>query len=268
MHVQDTTQSHPAIALFKTQPGAIGFHRSIATLRELGGDAAYPPPGGEYPRGTRVGAFYIGGDTPHVWTVAEINHMATGVDYLLPIWVRSNPAGHSGEAEGRAAADRLRTLGAPDNCAVVLDLEVAIDRQFVVDFKANVGKHTVICYGSSSSLFSNPGPWYWVAEPGTSAPDKRAVGTQFVFDGTYDLSWWHSDFVSAHMWSVRTPKPSFAIHAGDGKTSLLAHAVARKVTVLDLITLALDHLADDKRADFVQYIAGAPIPTSVDWVSE
>ena len=53
-------------------------------------DAAYPP--AKPPAADGV-CIYIGGDTPHVWTLAEIE--AQPARYRLPIFVRSNPAGIS-----------------------------------------------------------------------------------------------------------------------------------------------------------------------------
>src|SRR5258708_34543951 len=59
-------------------------------------DASTPP--NVIPQSDVV-AFYIGGDTPHVWTDAQIS--AVHDRWRLPIWVRSNPNGSGeGTAEG------------------------------------------------------------------------------------------------------------------------------------------------------------------------
>lgn len=213
----------------------LGFHRSVAKVTETidaGGDAAYPPPGGKYPAGEKVGAFYIGGDTPHVWSVAEINTMAGGVDYLLPIYVRSNPGAVPAASDAAAAKAHLNAIGAPSTCAVVLDLETAVDAAYTAEFAKAVLPHLSVTYGSSGPLFGNNHPPYWVAEPGTPHPDPRAVGTQYAWDHFYDLSWWDAAFVSTHFWATKpTPPPVGPFkQVATGTESLAAVADSRKGT--------------------------------------
>ena len=53
-------------------------------------DAAWPPARPPVADGCCI---YIGGDTPHVWSLADI--ASQRARYRLPIFVRSNPPGRS-----------------------------------------------------------------------------------------------------------------------------------------------------------------------------
>ena len=84
-------------------------------------DAAYPPVQ-PFP-GCQAVAGYIGGNTPHVWTLAEWQRFAGLVQF--PIWTgyqRTN-----GAADGQAAAQLMHQLGwnpgSPYRRAVILDME-------------------------------------------------------------------------------------------------------------------------------------------------
>lgn len=140
-------------------------------------DMAYPT--ASHPTADIVG-FYIGGDTPHVWTDEpphrEISTYAP--DGKLPIWVRSNPTNASeGKAEARIVIAWLKAHNVPYGMTVVLDLEIAINASYVNAFNSEVehaGYH-VMKYGSLSTIARNPrtfatwGAW-WIGHPPSSMP--------------------------------------------------------------------------------------------------
>jgi peptidoglycan hydrolase-like protein with peptidoglycan-binding domain len=151
-------------------------------------DAAYPPAN---PPATDGVAFYIGGDTPHVWTIAEIN--AATPRYRLPIYVRSNPASAIAAVDVQEALSALHNIGAPKGCLVAWDTETAADTGYmavVYTLIVNAG-YKLIDYGSQSNLFANQLPvsgYYWGAEwDGASAVLAGDAGTQYADDGAYDL---------------------------------------------------------------------------------
>jgi hypothetical protein len=117
---------------------------------------------------TDIVAFYIGGDTPHVWTDAEIHATYGRNRYRLPIFVRSNPAGMGeGHLEGGEAVAWMMRHHMPRGTTVALDYEAAIDDPYLEAFDAvvtNAGYKTML-YGSESTVLSNhkPSGGYWVA---------------------------------------------------------------------------------------------------------
>lgn len=152
-----------------------------------GYDAAYAP--AHPPVGDQVAMLYIGGDTPHIATLAEWNSQPAR--YRLPIWTRDNPAGHDGAAEGRAALAKLDQLGAPRGILIGLDYETAVDAAFVAAFDSALvaGGNKTVLYGSKSSVFRNPRPsgGYWTADlTGRPHSYPGAVITQWEFEAGWD----------------------------------------------------------------------------------
>lgn len=140
-------------------------------------------------------AFYIGGNTPEVPTLAQVK--TVGVRYWLPVFTRSDPQTASATDDANAALTRLKVLGAPSGITVGLDLETAVDPNYVSAFSNLLDLHdyAVLAYGSKSTLFRNPEPYagYWVADY-TNQPHlyPGTVATQYA-DATmakrpYDLS--------------------------------------------------------------------------------
>lgn len=126
-------------------------------------DASSPP--ATAPGGYDAAAGYIGGNTPHVWTVPEWKRL--GGLPKLPIWVRSNPAGHTGHDDGFAALEQLYTIGCPRGSTIALDLETAIAQAYVISFNQVMtwAGFYVWVYGSRSTVFGNPAcAGYWVAD--------------------------------------------------------------------------------------------------------
>lgn len=178
---------------------------------KIGYDAAFPNPNGI--PGTQVVCIYAGGDTPHVWTDAEINEQPE--QYRLPIFVRSNPTQCDPHVDASAFMAWLLAHNVPSGAVVSLDLETAVDPAYVQTFETllyNDG-HPVLPYGSRSSLFQNPqGGGYFVADPGATGlyvePGKLVVATQYAYDGSYDLSFFADSLVLWQHPNPPTPAPA------------------------------------------------------------
>lgn len=152
-----------------------------------GYDASSPPAN---PPRTDVVAFYIGGDTPHVWTPTEIAKQTAR--YRLPIWVRSDPSGAIAPATDAAACTAaLKALGAPRLTLVALDLETAIDPTWVAAFGVEIGAdYGVLVYGSADNLFKNPRlAGYWLDLPGAKGIPANCVGVQYGQGGKGAWDW-------------------------------------------------------------------------------
>ena len=126
-------------------------------------DNAFPLP--VYPKADGI-AFYIGGDTPHVWTLAEVK--ATPYRYRLPIYVRSNPQNADPHTDASIALDVLARYGAPKGTLVALDFETAVDVQYVATWSEIILTHGYrgILYGSENFVHKNnmPDGLYWGAD--------------------------------------------------------------------------------------------------------
>lgn len=113
-------------------------------------------------------AFYIGGDTPHVWTLAEIHNCP--YRYRLPIFVRSNPTatGVTAATDVAEAVAQLKYIGAPQGCMVAWDSETSVDPEYIKQVYADLSTagYKLIDYGSQSMVFGNEEPdgYYWGAD--------------------------------------------------------------------------------------------------------
>lgn len=154
-------------------------------------DASSPPPDPHLD----VCGFYIGGDTPHVWTDAEI--AGQSARWRLPIYVTDNPGQRNAAADAGTAVAWLRSHGVPAGSAVALDYETAVDAAYVTAFDGAVRSAgwTVLLYGSLSTVTQNPRPsaGYWTASwTGVPHLDAGAAATQYASDTQlgepYDLS--------------------------------------------------------------------------------
>lgn len=151
-------------------------------------DAAVPPAN---PPKTDGVAFYIGGDTPHIWSLAEIK--ATTARYRLPIFVRSDPPAHQAAADAAAAVSRLAFIGAPKGSLVAWDTEVAADPVYIgqVFRLLSAAGYKLLDYGSQSVVFENdvPDGYYWGADwTGTPHIHQGDAGTQYEAGTSYDLN--------------------------------------------------------------------------------
>ena len=150
-------------------------------------DSAYPP--ANPPAGMDGVGGYIGGDTPHTWSLADWN--SQHVRYRLPIFVRSDPAGAAATADVGAALTQLRAIGAPKGILVAWDMETAADAAYIKSVYSlmTADGYTLIVYGSESSVFGNENPdgLYWGADwtsvPGLVPGDAI---TQWVSFNSYD----------------------------------------------------------------------------------
>ena len=161
-------------------------------------DQAYPSSAAPKVDGCLV---YVGGDTPHVWSDAEMN--AAPGRFRVPCYVRSNPAQADPHADARVLLGWLATHKVPKGVTTVLDLETAVDPAYVSGFAADVhaGGYRVIDYGSSSTLFKNPREdGYFVADyTGVDHVYPNSVATQYAAKGAYDLD----DFtISVPLWDT------------------------------------------------------------------
>lgn len=152
-------------------------------------DAAYPP--AVTPAGQDGVAFYIGGDTPHVWSLAEIE--AQHVRFRLPIFVRSNPATADVQADLMSAISRLDAIGAPKGCIVALDSETSVNPNYVAQFFYGMrdAGYTLMDYGSVSTVFGNniPDGYYWGAHwTNRAGVEPNEVMTQWQALNSYDES--------------------------------------------------------------------------------
>lgn len=169
-------------------------------------DAAYPP---ATPPVTDAVLIYAGGDTPHVWTDAEI--AAQSARYRLPCFVRSDPAQANAATDAGTFAAWLEAHDVPHGVTVVLDLETAVDPAYVTAFAAaleNVGNWQTLNYGSRDTIFENPVcAGYFTAHHGATSidTDPGVVATQYGYFGTYDLSW-IADSVA--LWDLAIPAPA------------------------------------------------------------
>jgi hypothetical protein len=170
-------------------------------------DAAYPPPDPHLD----VCAFYVGGDTPHVWSDAEIG--AQSARWRLPIYACSNPGSRNASSDAAEAVRWLRAHSVPAGTAVALDYETSVDGSYVTAFDAAIraAGWTLLLYGSLSSVTRNPRPsaGYWTASwTGAVHLDGGAAATQWASDTQlgkpYDLSEVTDTLV---LWDTQAPRP-------------------------------------------------------------
>lgn len=176
------------------------------------GDSAWPLK--QYPKTwngqpIRGWAVYVGGDTPHPWTDAEIAalKLVPWFEFIVPIWVRSNPTG-SAQAQQDAAAQLAwsRRHGQPPQTVIELDFETAVEGAYAVTFDTDLqrGAELEMLYGSAATVTGNPAPsdGYneadWTGVEPTALP-PGVVGEQF-YSQTYDLTAYAE---AAHLWSFR-----------------------------------------------------------------
>lgn len=112
--------------------------------------------------------FYIGGDTPHVYTHAEVAALKAKYRYLLPIFVRAPMPGSGAASDVVAAVTQLRAIGAPKGTLVAWDSETSIDAPYIQAVYADLAAAgwKLIDYGSQAFVFGNQNPdgYYWGAD--------------------------------------------------------------------------------------------------------
>lgn len=167
-------------------------------------DAAFPPADPPPVDGVCI---YIGGDTPHVWSLEEIGMQAAR--FRLPVYVRSNPPGPGPAADVAAALSRLRAIGAPKGTLVAWDLETAADAVYIrgVSTGLKSAGYELIIYGSESTVRGNdvPDGLYFGAD-WTSVPHLHSgdAMTQYVSFSGFDEELARPGLP---FWDTRPPKP-------------------------------------------------------------
>jgi hypothetical protein len=171
------------------------------------GDSAYPLT--TYPTswdGVAVGGygFYIGGNTPHTWSEAEIATLKRRYRYLLPIYTCSNPGSRDVASDAADAIACLRELGVPAGVALQLDYETAVGSAYEQAFDTALrgAGYKLLLYGSAATVTKNarPSDGYNEAAWTGHAYAPSDTADQFVDTGTFDLN----EFGSAtSLWDTR-----------------------------------------------------------------
>lgn len=172
------------------------------------GDSSSPAAGAEYSHEVDAWGFYIGGDTPDIWTLPQIQELKSR--FRLPIFTRSNPtsAGVSLSSDIDKAIAWAKSVNFPKGKTMALDLETAIDGPYVSGFDSAIVNEgwRLAAYGSKGYLFHNPKPsgGWWPADY-TKVPHiyPGSVMTQYIPDSDlgkpYDLS---SVLTSVPLWDM------------------------------------------------------------------
>jgi hypothetical protein len=152
--------------------------------------------------------FYIGGDTPIVWNAAEIAELKRHVRYPLPIYVRSNPSSVWMNTDAGNLIAACDAIGLPKGKLVALDLESAVDAQYVsyMDAQVTEAGWKLVIYGQLSTVVGNPKPsgGYWVGNWDGKADDPSWTGKQYKDVGPYDLSM----FDPTNLWDLKPAVPA------------------------------------------------------------
>jgi hypothetical protein len=163
--------------------------------------------------------FYIGGNTPHVWTVDEVAVLKKTYQYLLPIFTKSDPQSANSITDTSAAIKQLLLLDAPEEILVQWDLESAVDSVYtgVVNTVMHAAGYEVELYGSSSTVMQNAIPYggYDTADWTSKDYAPTSTGDQFIDVGTYDLNDFKS---SAPLWNMKpvlVSTPTVSVPATD-----------------------------------------------------
>jgi hypothetical protein len=162
-----------------------------------------------------VSAFYIGGDTPHIATDAEI--AGQSARWRLPIYTCDNPSQRNPTLDALSAVSWLRRHTVPPGSALGLDYEMAKDSAYLIAFDKVVQSagYTTLLYGSLSTVESNaqPSAGYWTASwTGRPHIDPRAAATQYTNEKPgqpFDLSVVSDSLV---LWDTQPPaQPSTGV---------------------------------------------------------
>lgn len=154
----------------------------------LMGDSSTPP--AKYPP-YPVWAFYIGGDTPHVWTDAEYESIPCR--WVLPIFTASNP-GRDVQADARAIIGWLHAHGWRPGELVAVDTETSILPGYLeqLDALITAAGFRLVDYESKGPESANPitAGGRWIAD-WTGTPHLRpdSVATQFINDTALGEPW-------------------------------------------------------------------------------
>lgn len=154
---------------------------------------------------------YVGGDTPHPWTNADIT--AQPERYIWPTWVRSNPTSAlEAGVEAALFVAWLHGHNVPPGVHVILDLETAVNAAYVNTFNLAMRAAGYKCtkYGSQNYIWKNPktdgGTFVALPGPAVLTTEGDTVARQYAFDGSYDLSVVQPQS-QLKLWDVHPPAP-------------------------------------------------------------
>jgi phosphotransferase system HPr-like phosphotransfer protein len=143
------------------------------------------------PANLPVYGFYLGGDTPHRWTTAEVRALKSR--WALPIWVNTNQQADAKEV----AADilsALRFLGWPTGTTVALDIE-GTDQALMIsalDTELDAAGYLLMVYSDKAVLPIVPttSGGHWVADwTGTPHLYPDSAATQYASAKMTGLPW-------------------------------------------------------------------------------
>lgn len=126
------------------------------------GTAVIPESEHHLPRAT---AFYVGGNTPHIWTKEQI--IRSSNEYRLPIWVY-DPAQSSiddGKRNAAEFADALKAIGVPKGSVAALDMETYVNGPYSQAFHEEIVDqgYLYVVYeseGIAGNYVGDLGRWY------------------------------------------------------------------------------------------------------------
>jgi hypothetical protein len=154
--------------------------------------------------------FYIGGNTPHVWTPQQIDRQTA--KYRLPIWTYGKISGaNGGYCEGAQALLIMQAMKAQHGCFIAIDMETAVDVDYVHAFDEVLasGSFITTAYGSLDSVKQNPylELGYWGADwTGAAHSDPQCWAVQWQKagasgnDNPWDISVVTSD--GGALWNI------------------------------------------------------------------
>lgn len=164
----------------------------------------------------QVFGFYIGGNTPHIWTKLQVDAQPSPL--RLPIWVYGHASGASaGTLEASAVLDLMPVYGVPKNMKVAVDMETMVDVDYINAFEHVLSRHGygTAVYGSKDTITGNPltNGGRWVAD-WTGTPHFSGVQGEFACqwqkgDGTGNSNPWDVSVVRSlsGIWNTEATEP-------------------------------------------------------------
>ena len=142
-------------------------------------DSSTPP---DRPFFQPVYAFYLGGQTPHVWSAVEVEGLTAR--WGLPIWVNTNPYGDA-VTDADVFTEVLTHHGIAPGVSVALDTEDQVQDTYIKRFDNTMTGHgyDLIHYESRGVDGQNPptSGGKWIAQwPGNEDLPDGAVANQYM----------------------------------------------------------------------------------------
>lgn len=151
-------------------------------------DASVPP--ANPPRLYCV-AGYIGGNTPHVWTLEEWRNMPS--PYGMPIFTASDREDSNAAAiiDAATISAQLVALGVAPDKTVVVDIETRVYDNYLDELNERLTNWRLMAYGSVSTLVGNikPRGGWW----GAHWTDNIETGIDAVESGEFLAMQWADD---------------------------------------------------------------------------